>query len=288
MKKSILTILVTIIMAVSMSVTVFAGAWKQDDFGDWVLIEGQWKQDNRGKWYEYNDGTFPLNEWQWINENKYDNAKRYYFDERGYLLKNTSVPDGSQVNANGEWLIDGKVREATMYKNSIDITVINFGFRAKDAVDVKSYGYTEEGISNIVVDILNHSRQENFRKYDVSLINYRKDSISNKFKGLPLGAEYAYDVRIDGGTGKMNYTPFSICVDQGYLKLFLTGLDNVNTMEGCVEILKSRGFSVISEDLFQAELKNSEYVIYIQNDNNYGFGALIMTKQRYDDGLWIS
>ena len=60
-----------------------------------VALAGEWKQDAKGWWYQNDDGSYPVNSWQDIN------GKQYYFNESGYILTNTSTPDGKQVGADG-------------------------------------------------------------------------------------------------------------------------------------------------------------------------------------------
>ena len=49
---------------------------------------GEWKQDASGWWYQNDDGSYPTNTWKEIN------GKQYYFDNNGYILTNTSTPEG--------------------------------------------------------------------------------------------------------------------------------------------------------------------------------------------------
>lgn len=41
---------------------------------------GEWKQDNTGWWYQNNDGTYPVNSWFQDTDWKW-----YYFNEAGYM-----------------------------------------------------------------------------------------------------------------------------------------------------------------------------------------------------------
>lgn len=66
-----------------MSVTAFAGGWQRDA---------------RGWWYQHNNGSYTTNGWEQIN------GKYYYFDGAGYMLANTTTPDGYYVNADGAWV----------------------------------------------------------------------------------------------------------------------------------------------------------------------------------------
>lgn len=74
------------IMALSVASTTFAGEWKQEADGRW--------------WYQNDDGGYPANQWQEIG------GKQYYFGADGYMLANTTTPDGYQVGADGAWIVN--------------------------------------------------------------------------------------------------------------------------------------------------------------------------------------
>lgn len=69
-----------------------------------------WKQDNTGWWYQEDNGSYPANTWKWIDGNNDGIAECYYFNENGYMLSNTTTPDGYQVNATGAWVVNGVVQ----------------------------------------------------------------------------------------------------------------------------------------------------------------------------------
>lgn len=94
MKKAKLCIL-TLCMTATMAITSFAG---------------QWKSDSTGWWYQNDDGSYPVSGWQWIDGNDDGIAECYYFDSNGYCLMNAVAPDGSSVDVNGAWTIDGVVQ----------------------------------------------------------------------------------------------------------------------------------------------------------------------------------
>lgn len=95
MKKKFLTILAASAMAAAMSTTAFAYGWQQTADGKY--------------WF----GIFQDNS-SWCADGWYvDSNKYYYFDENGYLLTNTTTPDGEQVNEKGEWVKDGVVQTST-------------------------------------------------------------------------------------------------------------------------------------------------------------------------------
>lgn len=58
-------------------------------------LAGQWVQDTNGWWYQEYDGSYPSNTWKEIE------GKQYYFGSDGYMLSNTTTPDGYKVGADG-------------------------------------------------------------------------------------------------------------------------------------------------------------------------------------------
>ena len=87
MRKSLAkTIMVAVGVSVLASMTAFAG---------------EWKQDNVGWWYQNDDGGNTKSGWQNID------GKDYYFNEVGYMLKDTTTPDGYKVGSDGAWIPDG-------------------------------------------------------------------------------------------------------------------------------------------------------------------------------------
>lgn len=73
-----------------------------------VSQAAEWKQDNTGWWYQNDDGSYPVNEWVEIE------GKLYYFNNIGYMLFNTTTPDGYQVDENGVWIENPKVEFNTV------------------------------------------------------------------------------------------------------------------------------------------------------------------------------
>lgn len=83
------------VMTAAMTVTAFAGEWKQDG--------ARW-------WWLEDDGNYPKNTWQWIDGNQDQVAECYYFDSDGYMLSDTVTPDQYTVNAEGAWTVNGVVQ----------------------------------------------------------------------------------------------------------------------------------------------------------------------------------
>ena len=94
MKKRVL--LASAVLSLSMSIQSFAGAWVLDSNGWW------WKRD---------DGSWPQNKWEVIND------VYYYFGNDGYMLSDTWTPDGYYVDHNGAW-VQGLVGEKTETQNA--------------------------------------------------------------------------------------------------------------------------------------------------------------------------
>ena len=97
MKKKILTLVAAAVMTMAMSVTSFAAI-------------GQWRQDSTGWWWEREGGSYLTNQWMWIDGNADGIAECYCFGPDGYMLANTTTPDGYTVDANGAWTVNGVVQ----------------------------------------------------------------------------------------------------------------------------------------------------------------------------------
>ena len=68
-----------------------------------LSLASEWKQNDKGCWLEYDDGSYPVSEWLWIDD-----------DHDGYLLVNTITPDNYTVNEYGAWVVDGVVQSQEM------------------------------------------------------------------------------------------------------------------------------------------------------------------------------
>lgn len=74
---------------------------------------GQWVSNTTGWWWQNDDGSWPANSWQWLDGNKDGVSEFYYFGKDGYLLVNTTTPDGYKVNADGAWTDNGVIQTKT-------------------------------------------------------------------------------------------------------------------------------------------------------------------------------
>lgn len=85
--------LMTLMMSMMMTLTSFAGVWRTGEGNN----QSRW-------WYDNEDGTYAQNGWQWVDGNLDGTAECYYFDGNGWMLSDTTTPDGYQVNTDGAWV----------------------------------------------------------------------------------------------------------------------------------------------------------------------------------------
>lgn len=94
-KKKTATIMVASALAGLFSISAFAGAWQSDA---------------NGWWWQNDDGTYPVSSWQWLDGNNDGISECYYFNENGYMLADTTTPDGYIVNSDGAWIVNGAIQ----------------------------------------------------------------------------------------------------------------------------------------------------------------------------------
>lgn len=151
MKKKLFTIAATVIMMVSMAMTAFAGQWQKNDAG--------W-------WWQRTDGSYPVGTWKWIDGNGDGTVESYYFDASGYMLTNTTTPDGYTVNENGTWIVNGVVQSRQVHPEIGDevvdavmgITTRNTNGAVTDGKSVTQIVLNEELIGMMVDGQMNNLR----------------------------------------------------------------------------------------------------------------------------------
>lgn len=89
----------------------------------------EWCHNSQGWWYgtnvTYTDWYKSC--WQWIDGNGDGVAECYYFNADGYMLANTTTPDGYTVNADGAWVQGGSVQIKTSGIPAVNIaTSVNY------------------------------------------------------------------------------------------------------------------------------------------------------------------
>lgn len=83
MKKQSASLTIALVLSQILSMTSLAAVWKQD---------------TKGWWVDNGDSSYKKNEWF------KDNGKDYYLGADGYMLANTTTPDGYKVGADGAWI----------------------------------------------------------------------------------------------------------------------------------------------------------------------------------------
>lgn len=91
MKKSILMAGIVGLLSVSTALPAFAAHWVQSP-------------NTQKWWYSLDNNDYYKSSWQVID------GKYYYFDAEGWMLSNTKTPDGYDVNADGQWVVNGVVQ----------------------------------------------------------------------------------------------------------------------------------------------------------------------------------
>ena len=195
-----------------------------------------WQLDTNGYWWQNDDGSYPTNSWQWLDGNGDGVAECYYFDGNGYMLANTTTPDGYQVNADGAWVELGIVRTRPAETPTPIETSENGSIPS---------GYNEDGISNIVIDMLEHTRAEN-AKYGESrtddaggdtYVFYDNYGLRATYFGLTgtesLKPEEIYSA---SATNIFTYAPLTGDYKKDYNELKNNGFD-VTTNGGSAEVL---------------------------------------------------
>lgn len=132
LKKLLLS---TIAISSIMATTAFAGTWRT----------GAEPNQNRW-WYDNDNGTFANNGWQWIDGNNDGTAECYYFDADGWMLADTTTPDGYQVNENGAWVENGNVKtqsqqDTTSQQNDSLVGTYNYKYTVAYILDASTGEY---------------------------------------------------------------------------------------------------------------------------------------------------
>lgn len=118
-----------------------------------------WQSDGTNYWWANDDGTYPTNKWEWLDGNNDGVSECYYFDTNGYLLVNTTTPDGCKVNADGAWVIDGVVQIQTAQSQSTQ-TQQN-----------KTASYGNYSINPLIFEEMTVPSKQVYDKYGPELLN---------------------------------------------------------------------------------------------------------------------
>lgn len=133
--------IICIILSAIMILGTFTIAWAKynNDTIGWIqdIYNGDDSPRREGFWYKNPDGTFPKSTWKQIG------GKYYYFDEEGYLLRNTTTPDGCQVDREGVWIENPNLIQAPRSSNPelqalADKSALSYGRTLEENFDYSS------------------------------------------------------------------------------------------------------------------------------------------------------
>ncbi len=121
----------TLAMSLMLSLSAFAGSWKNDATG--------W-------WYDYGNGTYPAASWQWIDGNNDGIAECYYFNQYGYMVTNTTQ-DGYMLNADGQWVNNGVVQTKSLgYSAAANNSSVNQTYFSSDDTTDAEQSYIKKSL----------------------------------------------------------------------------------------------------------------------------------------------
>lgn len=121
-------------------------------------LAGQWMQETDGRrWYQNDDGSYPVNQWAEIHGNQ------YYFGADGYMLVNTTTPDGKQVGADGVEIVNDSQQFVP--------TIINV-----DGLNPQQNGYV------VTYQYFNTFEENRYTKYQ-GIIEIQNTSAGNLYLG---------------------------------------------------------------------------------------------------------
>ena len=182
---------ITALASLAMTGTAFAGTWNGG--------EGE----NQNKWwYDNGNGSYPSNCWQWIDGNKDGISECYYFAPNGYIVTNGKTPDGYDVNADGQWTINGVVQ--------------TIGAAATQATGTTN---TNRPSSKEILDYLYRGRTDTqyFGKIDTSRPEWN-NGVTNIYMKDVVGSRWT---RVHGGWYFLGYDNTDVEAialnDEGYL-----------------------------------------------------------------------
>lgn len=211
-RKNVVVALATV-MTLSMNMTSFAG---------------QWLSDANGWWWQNDDGSYPVNQWQWIDGNGDSVAENYYFNENGYCLLDTTTPDGNTVNGSGAWVVNGLVQTQSVSSTNTStntetasvaitsLTPVQKQFGIENVVSIRDvFGNLH---SNVAVQDCRRAWNDSMWSVYYNAANYtylRADRVVLSATGDALAEEVTvevYDATTDTLLDKISITPLDSAI----------------------------------------------------------------------------
>lgn len=175
MKRLWKNLMTAMLLSLTLTITSFAGSWQSDA---------------KGKWWKNDDGSFPANGWYWIDDNSDGIANSYYFNAEGYLLTDTTTPDGYTVDANGAWIVGNVVQtKTTAAAPAVQSDSSGQSQTAENSKSSKKSGQSASGISSSPYDGYTIVVNTSTKKYHVPGCKSVK-SMKDKNKGYSSDAAY--------------------------------------------------------------------------------------------------
>lgn len=216
-KKVLLT---TMLLSCSMSISVMAGTWQTGEQGKW--------------WYDNGDGSYANSGWKWIDGNDDGIAECYYFNDKGYLLTDTTTPDGYIVNTDGAWVKNGSIQEKvitieippitehdfvvdgnnSVTKNTADHSILtNWGLKGQSVYPVTYHVFiTGDDLTTARGITFGNSMEDVKEKYGNS-VPQSYSNTSDRWYPLMAGEGYADADTIAASSTVIEYrkAPYGIC-----------------------------------------------------------------------------
>lgn len=145
-----------------------------------------WVSDGNGWWFDNGNGTWPASCWLWVDGNQDGQAECYYFQQNGYIMLNSTTPDGYIVDTNGAWVVDGVVQKrfTTVSNNNYTTTGSKSSNTTKKKEGKSSQSTKNESESNKTTKTENTASNESTKatkKELDSVILYDLDPVQSKY-----------------------------------------------------------------------------------------------------------
>lgn len=208
-------VVATAVLSATISSTAFAGTWSK----------GTGENQNKW-WYDKGNGSYSNNGWEWIDNDGDGTAESYYFDNNGWLLVNTTTPDGYTVNENGAWVINGVIQTKSVTTSVAPISESDF---------------IVSGNNSVTQNNADHSIITNWKRLGYDLEPYHSfvmgDSITTA-RDITFGASKSMVME---KYGNVEASAFSKS-DKWYQKMLTNSLasatNDINIIEGAVSVLE--------------------------------------------------
>lgn len=245
------------------------------------LYNGQWcDEGSSGWWYKLNaDGsTFLANTWYWIKDA--DGVTRcYYFNHDGWLQTNTTI-DGNTVDANGRWVVNGKVQEADSskdYATSIDFAKLANNSTKTTTAAVKKSGSTSKKAYKSTGAGDNPASADFAQAYGSSSIS--GNTASNTWSNFKITLPGAPTLNRDGAGTDWYYDSDNGSISCSYRRIdeFAAG---TNTLDGFINGYTNSAKGFAKYKATKKAIANAKNKYNIENLGAKKLGAITFTELR--------